>query len=198
MLAPEGWPVGPFPQPLSPRTVQLMPQPCIVSNRHKPLSTDLRYFPPDLEVAITWSPYWLGREGKTWGVWQRTSATLIAGNVPDRCMCCQYLSHPSAGIVTARSQSFRHHNSVDNCASMPSGVCPGVLCIPLSLQPPPQHFLLFGRSVSMASVFLAISLGGCHKDDRSHPGWGWLLKLGWCPCRTAYLQTPEIFSGQAA
>ena len=29
---------------------------------------------------------------------------------------------------------------------------------------------------------------GCRKDNRMHSGWGWLIKLGLCPHRTAHLQ----------
>ena len=193
MPVPEGWPVGPFPRPLSPRNVQLMLLPCIVSNRRKPLSTDLPCFPlgpPSPKAAIARSPYWLGIEGRMWGGWRRTSATLIASGVLGA--MSQFFFHPSAGEVTARSWSFCHHNSID-CASRPLDICPD-LCLLLLPQLPPKRFLLFGRPcpwlLSFSRSHLEVAQRWPHLD------WGWLVKLGWCPRQTAYLQTPENFCGQ--
>ena len=103
MPASEGWHVGPFLRLQLPRTIQLMPQPCIVGSRHKPLSIDPPCFPCGhlyLEAAIVRSPCWLGREGRMWGVWRRTIPMLIASGAQG--ITLQFPLHLSVGEVMAR------------------------------------------------------------------------------------------------
>ena len=141
MPVPEGWPVEPFLCPPLPRNVRLMLLPCVVSNRRRPLLTDLPCFLLGPGVAIAQSPCWLGWEGRTWGVWRKTIATLIVSSVQGT--VSWFLLHLLVGKVTARSWSFRH-NSIDDRTSRPLDVCPGPR-LPLLPWLPPRCSPLFGR-----------------------------------------------------
>ena len=104
MLVSKSWHVGPFLPLQLPRIMRLMPRLHIVGSRHKPLSIDPLCFPCGylyLGVAIILSPCWLEREGRMWGVWQRTIPMLIASGVQG--VTSQFLLHPSVDEAMARS-----------------------------------------------------------------------------------------------
>ena len=61
MPAPEGSPLGPSPHLLSPRSIQQMPPPCVVSSHSTPPPIYLPYFPVYPGVANALSPCCLGR-----------------------------------------------------------------------------------------------------------------------------------------
>ena len=143
--------MGPFPHPLLPKTVQLLLPPCVVKSTHKLLSRSLSYFPLGPMATITRFPCWLGREGRTWDGWQKTSATLTKGGMPVAELWL--LSHPSVGGVGARIQSVHHHTNSDGHASRPVGICLG-LCIVHLPQPLLQRLQLLGRQCPWPQFFL--------------------------------------------
>ena len=106
---------------------------------HKLPSTGLPYFPLGLVTTITQFPCWLGR-GRRWGGSSTTSARSTEGDVPATEL--SFLSHPSAGGVGARIQSFHHHTSADGHASKPLEICLGLRVVhPLQLLPQCLQFL---------------------------------------------------------